>query len=709
MNTEHIKIIAKELNIKIIQVENTIKLLMEKATVPFISRYRKEMTGSLDEVEIGNINTWFLKLLEIDKRKEAILSSIEKQEKLTPELKKEIEGTYDLIKLEDLYLPYKQKRKTRATKAIESGLEPLATAIFKQSNDKFMTSLKSYINESVLTEEEALQGARDIMAEWINENAFARNSVRNVFQQEAIIRSKIVKGKEEEGEKYKDYFDFEEYLKKCPSHRILAMMRGKNEGILKISSVPEEEKVLPKLERFLVKSKGEAGEQVKLAIEDSYKRLLKPSIETEFVNQAKEIADQTAIEVFAKNLRQLLLSAPLGQKRTLAIDPGFRTGCKVIVLSAQGEFLKNDTIYPHDPQNQKEKSIQQIKELIRSYQIEAIAIGNGTASRETEDFIKLMVKPDEKVGVFVVSESGASIYSASKTARDEFPDQDVTVRGAISIGRRLMDPLAELVKIDPKSIGVGQYQHDVDQVKLKQSLDSVVESCVNLVGVDLNTASKHLLTYVSGLGPVLAQNIVDFRNENGAFQSRAQLKKVPRLGPKVFEQAAGFLRITNAKNPLDSSAVHPEMYSVVERIAKDLKVDVKTLIDDKELQKQIEIHKFVDDKVGIPTLQDITKELAKPALDPRDKLETFSFEQSIKTINDLSEGMVLPGIIGNITNFGAFVDIGIKENGLLHISNITNKFIKDPSEVLSISQKVQVKIIEIDIPRKRIALSMKDI
>ncbi len=709
MNVKHIEIISKELNIKAFQTENTIKLLLDKSTVPFISRYRKEMTGSLDEEVIGQINVLYSRLLDIDKRKEAILSAIEKQEKLTPELKAEIEATYDLVKLEDIYLPYKQKRKTRAVKAIEAGLEPLAKAIMKQSNDKFLQKISEYFNDQIKTEDEALQGARDIIAEWINENTTARNIVRNVFKQEAVISSKLVKGKEEEGEKYKDYFDFEESLKKCPSHRILAMMRADNEGILKVSVSPNQDKALAPLERFFIKAKNESSAQVEIAIIDSYKRLLKPSIETEFVNEAKELADATAISVFAKNLRNLLLSAPLGQKRTLALDPAYRTGCKVVCLSAQGELLKTETIYPHEPKNQVAESAKIIQELIKKYQIEAIAIGNGTASRETEDFVKKVVKPAENIGVFVVSENGASVYSASKIAREEFPDYDVTVRGSVSIGRRLMDPLAELVKIDPKSIGVGQYQHDVDQVKLKQSLDSVVESCVNLVGVDLNTASKHLLTYISGLGPVLAQNIVEFRQQNGAFKSRKELKKVPRLGPKVFEQAAGFLRISNADNPLDSSAVHPEMYPVVEQMAKELKVDVKTLISDKELQKKIDIHKFVSEKIGIPTLQDIQKELAKPALDPRDKLETFAFDDKIKSINDLSEGMVLDGIVNNVTNFGAFVDIGIKENGLVHISNITNKFISDPSEILSVAQKIKVKIISIDAARKRIALTMKDL
>lgn len=709
MTTKHIQIISSELKIKPVQVENTIKLLNEKATVPFISRYRKEMTGSLDEMVISEISNRYTKLLEIDKRRASIIEAIEKQDKLTPELKKQLNEAYDLIKLEDLYLPYKIKRKTRAVKAKEAGLEPLAKSILKQNNDKFLMKISSFLNAQIKTEEEALQGARDIIAEEINENAFARNTVRSVFKQDAVISSKLVKGKDEEGEKYKDYFDFSEKLKKCPSHRILAIMRGQKEGILRVSAIPEQEVVISKLERFFVKNNSEAANQVQLALEDSYKRLLRPSIETEFVNISKEVADKAAIDVFAKNLRQLLLAAPLGQKRTLAIDPGYRTGCKVVVLSAQGELLENTAIFPHPPQNKAAESISSIKKLMQKYQIEAIAIGNGTASRETEDFVKYRVKPEKNVGIFVVSESGASIYSASKIAREEFPKHDVTVRGAVSIGRRLMDPLAELVKIDPKSIGVGQYQHDVDQNKLKESLDTVVESCVNLVGVDVNTAGKHLLTYISGLGPVLAQNIVDYRSENGAFISRAQLKKVPRLGPKVFEQAAGFLRVKNGTNPLDSSAVHPEMYKVVERMAKDLNVTVKQLVSEKELQKRIDIHKFADEKVGIPTLKDITKELAKPALDPREQLESFSFDENIKTIDDLTEGMVINGIVGNITNFGAFVDIGIKENGLVHISNITNRYISDPSEVLSISQKVKVKVLEVDKTRKRIALSMKDI
>ncbi len=709
MNPKHIELICKELNIKAFQAENTIKLLNEKATVPFISRYRKEQTGSLDEEQILKISILINKYIEVDKRREAIILSIEKQEKLTPELKAELEATFDLIKLEDLYLPYKQKRKTRAVKAIEAGLEPLAKAIMKQNNDLFLQKISGYFNDEIKTQEQALQGARDIIAEWINENVTARNIVRNVFNNEAVIKSKIVKNKETEGEKYTDYFEFEENLKKCPSHRILAMYRAENEGILKINIEPNMDKVLASLERFFIKGKTESSAQVQEALVDSYKRLLKPSIETEFLNLSKEHADATAIEVFSKNLRQLLLAPPLGQKRTLAIDPAFRTGCKMVCLSAQGELLSSDTIYPHEPHNKTEESIKIVNNLIKKYQIEAIAIGNGTAGRETEIFVKQKVMPDNKIGIFVVNENGASVYSASKTAREEFPDYDVTVRGSVSIGRRLIDPLAELVKIDPKAIGVGQYQHDVDQNKLKQSLDSVVESCVNLVGVDVNTASKHLLTYISGLGPVLAQNIVDYRQENGAFRSRQELKKVPRLGAKMFEQAAGFLRIANADNPLDSSSVHPERYEVVERMAKDLKVDVKTLIANKDLQKQIDIHKFANQKIGIPTLLDIQKELAKPALDPRSHLEVFSFSESIKTIDDLSEGMILDGIVNNVTNFGAFVDLGIKENGLVHISNITNKFISDPSEILSVSQKVKVKIIGIDAQRKRISLSMKDI
>ncbi|MFT3738048.1 MAG: Tex family protein [Breznakibacter sp.] len=700
------KLIATELQLTAKQVGNTIMLLGEGATIPFISRYRKEMTGSLDEVAIGAIKERYDKLLETEKRKETVLKTIEEQGALTDELRNKIVNCYNATELEDIYLPYKPKRKTRATKAKERGLEPLAKIIMKQMERDIDMQAQMFVNDEVPNVEEAIQGASDIIAEWVSEHAVARDTVRNGFQRTAIISSKVAKGKEEEGTKFKDYFDFEEPLRRCPSHRILAMLRGENEGVLKVTITPEEGPVIDRLSRLFVKGNSHASQIVDGAVKDAYKRLIEPSIETEFLNASKEKADTEAIRVFVENLRQLLLSAPLGQKRVLAIDPGFRTGCKVVCLDAQGQLLHNETIYPHPPQNEWGKAAKKIDSLVDAYKVEAIAIGNGTASRETESFIR-SVKFGVALQVFVVSEDGASVYSASKTARDEFPEYDVTVRGAVSIGRRLMDPLAELVKIDPKSIGVGQYQHDVDQTRLKSSLDQTVESCVNVVGVNVNTASKHLLTYVSGLGPTLAQNIVDFRTANGPFSGRAQLKKVPRLGDKAFEQCAGFLRVDIADNPLDNSAVHPESYPIVEKMAKDLDVTVKELIGNKELCGKIKLQAYVTDKVGLPTLTDIVKELEKPGRDPRKAIKVFEFDPGVKTPGDLKVGMILPGIVTNITNFGAFVDVGVKQDGLVHISQMADKFISDPNQVVKLHQHVQVRVLEVDMSRKRIQLSMK--
>jgi uncharacterized protein len=710
MKNEHIQIIAKALNISEKQVSNTIKLLEEGATIPFISRYRKEVTGSLDEVYVSDISILLNKLTDLEKRRETVLRTIEDLGKLTPALKNKINSTYDSTELEDLYLPYKPKRKTKASVAREKGLEPLANLILEQSNMNFEEIVKKFLSKDkgVTSLEDALQGARDIIAEKINEDKDVRNAVRNIYKNSANIKSSVIKGKEEIGIKYKDYFDFDEPLNKCPSHRFLAITRGVNEEILKISVAPESDTSIDKINSLIIKNKSnqKTKEQLELAIKDSYKRLLHPSIETEFRSMTKEKADLEAIKVFSGNLRQLLLSSPLGQKRILGIDPGFRTGCKVVCLDSQGNLLYNTAIYPHAPQNEIEKSRVTILDLIKKYKMEAVAIGNGTAARETETFFK-SITSSTQVEIFMVNESGASIYSASEVAREEFPDKDVTVRGAISIGRRLLDPLAELVKIEPKSIGVGQYQHDVDQSLLQSNLDMVVESCVNLVGVNLNTASKHLLSYVSGVGPVLAENIVSYRKTNGNFKSRKELLKVPRLGQKVFEQCAGFLRIPDAKNPLDNSAVHPESYSVIEKMAEDLKTDIPTLLKDKTLQKKIKINQYLTDEIGLPTLQDIINELAKPGLDPREKAKSFSFSDEIRTIEDLREGMILPGIVNNITNFGAFVDIGIKESGLVHISNITNKFINSPADVLQLNQQVRVKVLSIDKERKRIQLSMK--
>lgn len=703
------QMIATALKLPVHRVENTLKLLQGGATIPFISRYRKEATGGLDEVQIGDIHTRYEKLCELAKRKETVLSTIEEQGKLTDTLRERISNCWDATELEDIYLPFKPKRKTRAEAARQKGLEPLAMLLLMQRENNLSARVRQFVKGDVKDEEDALKGARDIIAEQVNEDERARNLIRNQFSRQAMITSKVVKGKEKEEAalKYRDYFDFSEPLKKCTSHRLLAIRRGETEGILKVSITPDDESACTeRLERQYVHGNGECSAQVAEAVNDAYKRLLKPAIETEFSALSKEKADEEAIRVFAENLRQLLLAPPLGQKRTMGIDPGYRTGCKVVCLDAQGTLLHNEAIYPHPPKSETALAGRKLVKLVEQYKIEAIAIGNGTASRETERFVTSQ-QYDREVQVFVVSEDGASIYSASKIARDEFPEYDVTVRGAVSIGRRLMDPLAELVKIDAKSIGVGQYQHDVDQSKLKASLDQTVESCVNLVGVNVNTASKHLLTYVSGLGPTLAQNIVDYRTENGAFHSRKELLKVPRMGAKAFEQCAGFLRIPQADNPLDNSAVHPESYAIVEKMAKDLKCSVADLIKNKELRSQIDIKNYVTDTVGLPTLTDILQELDKPGRDPRQKIQVFEFDKNVQTIDDLREGMELPGIINNITNFGCFVDIGIKENGLVHISQLADKFVSDPTTVVSMHQHVRVRVLSIDHERKRIQLTMK--
>ena len=703
------QMIATALKLPVHRVENTLKLLQGGATIPFISRYRKEATGGLDEVQIGDIHTRYEKLCELAKRKETVLSTIEEQGKLTDTLRERISNCWDATELEDIYLPFKPKRKTRAEAARQKGLEPLAMLLLMQRENNLSARVRQFVKGDVKDEEDALKGARDIIAEQVNEDERARNLIRNQFNRQAMITSKVVKGKEKEEAalKYRDYFDFSEPLKKCTSHRLLAIRRGEAEGILKVSITPDDESVCTeRLERQYVHGNGECSAQVAEAVNDAYKRLLKPAIETEFSALSKEKADEEAIRVFAENLRQLLLAPPLGQKRTMGIDPGYRTGCKVVCLDAQGTLLHNEAIYPHPPKSETALAGRKLVKLVEQYKIEAIAIGNGTASRETERFVTSQ-RYDREVQVFVVSEDGASIYSASKIARDEFPEYDVTVRGAVSIGRRLMDPLAELVKIDAKSIGVGQYQHDVDQSKLKASLDQTVESCVNLVGVNVNTASKHLLTYVSGLGPTLAQNIVDYRTENGAFHSRKELLKVPRMGAKAFEQCAGFLRIPQADNPLDNSAVHPESYAIVEKMAKDLKCSVADLIKNKELRSQIDIKNYVTDTVGLPTLTDILQELDKPGRDPRQKIQVFEFDKNVQTIDDLREGMELPGIINNITNFGCFVDIGFKENGLGHITQLADKFVSDPTTVVSMHQHVRVRVLSIDHERKRIQLTMK--
>ena len=718
------KLIANALQLQEKAVANTLSLLEEGCTIPFISRYRKERTGGLDEVQIAAISDRFDKLKEIEKRKETVVKTITDLDKMTPELQQRIDACWDATELEDIYLPYKPKRRTRAQVAREQGLEPLAKILLlqRERDPERAAAQQLSIIHSQLSIDEAIKGAQDIIAETVSEDERSRQQLRNAFSRQATIFSKVVKAKADtdEAAKYSDYFDWQEPLKRCSSHRLLAMRRGEDEGILRITISSNDEEAVERLKRHYVYGNTPCGKLVAEAIDDGYKRLLKPAIETEFAAISKEKADEEAIHVFAENLRQLLLGAPLGQKRVMGVDPGFRTGCKVVCLDAQGNLLHHEAIFPHPPVNKRTEAAVAILKMVKKYQIEAISIGNGTASRETEHFIKDAIAGrynidasskvlDHQPQVFVVSESGASVYSASKIARDEFPDEDVTVRGAVSIGRRLMDPLAELVKIDPKSIGVGQYQHDVDQTKLKHSLDQTVESCVNAVGVDLNTASQHLLTYVSGLGPVLAKNIVEYRKENGAFTSRAQLKKVPRLGPSAFQQCAGFLRIPGAKNPLDNSAVHPESYPIVEQMAKDHACSVTDLINNKEKREAVDIRKYVTAEVGIPTLTDIMKELEKPGRDPREQLEEFEFDKNVSTIDDLVEGMVLPGIVTNITNFGAFVDIGVHQDGLVHISQMANRRIAHPLDVVKLHQHIQVRVIEVDRRRNRISLSMKGI
>lgn len=707
IENKHLQILHNRLNLPFKGIENTIKLLNEGATIPFISRYRKELTGSLDEVEVAAIADKYHKLLELEKRKETIINAIEEQGKMTDSLMKRILETYDATELEDIYLPYKKKKKTRAMIAIENGLEPLAKKIMQQAYIDVNKEASAYLNDKVLTIDDALSGAKDIIAEWVNENEQARQKVRYLYNKSAVLVTKMVKGKEVEGSKFKDYFEYSEPLSKCPSHRILAARRGEDEGVLRVSITPNEDP-LPVLESLYIKEYNDCGVLVREAIADAYKRLMEPSIENEYRNISKERADKEAIKVFVDNLRQLLLEAPLGQKRVMGIDPGFRTGCKVVCLDNNGDLLHNTTIYPHTAGATNNNSAKDIQHLVHLYAIDAIAVGNGTAGKETVSFLKKISFEDD-IDIFMVNESGASIYSASEVAREEFPDYDLTVRGAVSIGRRLMDPLAELIKIDAKSIGVGQYQHDVDQAELRKSLDLTVESCVNKVGVNLNTASKHLLTYISGVGPSLAQNIVNYRTEIGKYTSRKQLKKVPRLGDGAFEQCAGFLRIREAENPLDNTAVHPESYHIVEQMAKDLGTDVKTLIKDRDVRSKIQLKKYVTNKIGMPTLLDIMGELEKPGLDPRGEASPVDFNDQINTMEDLSIGMVLPGIVTNITKFGAFVNIGVKQDGMVHISHIANKFVKDPADVLQLNQKVTVKVMDIDFERKRIQLSMKDV
>ena len=720
MIMEHLKIftqlIANELHLSDHAVENTLKLLDEGCTIPFISRYRKERTGGLDEVQITSISNRLAVLQEIAKRKDTVIKTITELGKMTADLEKRINDCWESTVLEDIYLPYKPKRRTRAQIAREQGLEPLAKLLLLQREPSPQQAAMRFVCDDIIDAKQALQGAQDIIAEQVSEDERSRNQVRAAFRREAFIVSKVVKAKKDtdEAAKYSDYFDWEEPLKRCSSHRLLAMRRGENEGILRVSITIDDDDAVQRLQRNYVRGNGACQRLVAEAVEDGYKRLLCPSIETEFSNLSKERADEEAIKVFTENLRQLLLGAPLGQKRVMGIDPGFRTGCKVVCLDAQGNLLHHEAIFPHPPINHRAQATVHLQQMIADYHIEAIAIGNGTASRETksfvEDCIQSLPSPTGEgsgVRLFVVSEDGASVYSASATAREEFPDEDVTVRGAVSIGRRLMDPLAELVKIDPKSIGVGQYQHDVDQTKLKHSLDQTVESCVNQVGVNLNTASQHLLMYVSGLGPVLAKNIVEYRKENGAFTSRSQLKKVPRLGPAAFQQCAGFLRIPGAKNPLDNSAVHPESYGVVEQMAKDHHCNVDDLINNKEKRSEIDIRHYVTDTIGLPTLTDIMKELEKPGRDPRQQIEEFEFDASVQTMEDLHEGMELPGIVTNITNFGAFVDIGVHQDGLVHISQLADKYVSDPTQVVRLHQHVRVRVIEVDLRRHRISLSMK--
>lgn len=702
------ELVSKETLIEIGQVQATISLLDEGATIPFIARYRKEKTGSLDEVEISLINSSIKKYRDIEKRKIAILKSIEEQGKLTDALKEKIDNCFDAAILEDIYLPFKPKRKTKASIAKEKGLEPLAALIFKQQERDVLSKAEAYITDEVPTVDEALQGARDIIAEWINEDMIVRGLVRKQFEQCATVKTKIAYGKEEdkEAQKFRDYFDWEEPLKHCPSHRMLAMRRGEADGFLYFHIAPDEEQMLDILQHRVIKGNNAASEQVAIALKDAYKRLIKFSIELEFRNLSKEKADKEAIDVFVKNLRQLLLSPVLGQKPILALDPGFVTGCKLVCLDDKGTLLEDSVIYPHPPQNKKRDAEDIVRGLLYKHNIQTIAVGNGTAGRETEDWLNSL-HWDKKPAIFSVNESGASIYSASEVARQEFPDKDVTVRGAVSIGRRLMDPLAELVKIDPKSIGVGQYQHDVNQYQLKQSLDETVVSCVSQVGVNLNTASKHLLMYVAGLGETIAENIVQYRTEKGGFKNRKELLQVSRLGEKVFEQSAGFLRIADAENPLDNSAVHPERYALVEQIATDQHVSVTELLKNKEIRSKIKLQQYISPEVGLPTLQDIFKELEKPGRDPREEIQAFEFDATIKTIHDVRTGMVVPGIVTNITNFGCFVNIGVKQDGLIHISELANKFIKDPNEVVKLQQAVRVKIIDVDTQRNRIMLSKK--
>lgn len=702
------KMIGKALGLSERSVTNTLQLLDEGCTIPFISRYRKERTGNLDEVQITAISDAYDKLKEISKRKDTVVKTITEQGKMTDDLQRRIDACWDANELEDIYMPFKPKRRTKAQVAREQGLEPLSLILMMQRERNIEAAAQRFVKEGVKDVSAAIKGAQDIVAEMVSEDERSRQQVRSSFRREAIITSKVVKAKadSEEAAKYSDYFDFSEPLRRCSSHRLLAMRRGENEGILRISISADDEVCLDKLKRQFVHGFGPCQALVGEAVEDAYKRLLKPSIETEFANMSKEKADDEAIGVFAENLRQLLLSAPLGQKRVMGIDPGFRTGCKVVCLDAQGNLLHHEAIFPHPPVNKTSVAAHQVEQMVEKYNIEAIAIGNGTASRETAQFLK-QLQFGHDVKQFVVSEDGASVYSASKTARDEFPDEDVTVRGAVSIGRRLMDPLAELVKIDPKSIGVGQYQHDVDQSKLKKSLDQTVESCVNLVGVNLNTASQHLLTYVSGLGPTLAKNIVEYRKANGAFASRAQLKKVARLGPSAFEQCAGFLRIPGARNPLDNSAVHPESYHIVEQMAKDNHCTVAQLIGDAAKRKAVDIKKYVTGTVGMPTLTDIMAELEKPGRDPREQIEEFEFDKNVTSVDDLVAGMVLPGIVTNITNFGAFVDVGVHQDGLVHVSQLADRYVADPTQVVKLHQHVKVRVVEVDRKRNRISLSMK--
>lgn len=702
------KIIAASLNIGEKHVDNVLELLEEGCTIPFISRYRKERTGNMDETDIEAVAQANNRLKELAKRKETVLNTIEEQGKLTEQLRQRIEECWDSTQLEDIYLPYKPKRRTRAQIAREMGLEPLAQMLLIQRDKDILHTADKYVNDKVKDRETALQGAKDIIAETVSENEECRNMIRGEFRRNAIITSKVVAKRkdEEEAQKFADYFDFSEQLRHCSSHRLLAMRRGEAAGFLRVSISADDDTCTDRLRRLYVRGSGTSQTLVGEAVDDAFKRLLKPSIETEFAAQSKQKADEEAIAVFADNLRQLLLAAPLGQKRVMAVDPGFANGCKTACLDAQGNLLHHEIVFPHPPRNRRAEATAALLRMVRLYQIEAIAVGNGTASRETDEWLREAQLP-QTVEVYVVSEDGASIYSASKTAREEFPDEDVTVRGAVSIGRRLMDPLAELVKIDPKSIGVGQYQHDVDQTMLKNSLDTVVMSCVNSVGVNLNTASQHLLTYISGLGPALAKNIVEYRRANGAFTSRAQLKKVPRLGPAAYEQCAGFLRIPGAKNPLDNTAVHPERYALVETMAKDNGVTVRQLIEDKSLQRHIDLRAYVSGDVGMPTLKDIMTELDKPGLDPRGKVEKFEFDPNVKSMEDLREGMLLPGIVTNITKFGAFVDIGVHQDGLVHVSQMADRYVKDPSEVVKLHQHVKVTVTEVDLKRHRIALSMK--